>query len=413
MRRALIPGAVLTTVIVIGIVLRSRTAYHDWVFAIGFGGWAELSSTERNTRLAMGSQARLQEAVRTLHAYELRDSIAHDMRAHPLADTQSFRVLVTGGAATANDSVMFTRELERQWRQLNIQQSLLPVFAVIHIDSSRLTQQTAANEVTAYEAQGSDIAFAAPASNAETCLTVVRIVVPPMKSTGSIDPRRAALTAPLLGPCAYYAAFGRPGRGIEAWLTERDYDVARASWRQSDTLLSQRPDATHLYLHPLYQEMPPQRPTPAELKLALQRCVDGRPDACGSLVLDPALQVRSAGTIDGSTLPIGLLTNTIPDLMLYREGRIPVGDRFLAAVVANSTHQQFASLWKADEPVEVAFRNALGQPIGDWVRNWVHHTIGFTVRGTVVRPLTVLVSVALLLAGFWVASMVATGRVIR
>jgi len=155
-----------------------------------------------------------------------------------------------------------------------------------------------------------------------------------------------------LGPCAFYAAFGSPGRPVRRWLGERNFDLTLYPvWTPTD-----RPNSTERsrfgprgwWWDAVYRSPP-----------ATVGCLGGRPLACRAAVL------RDATNTDDS----------VPRVVMT-EGRwwlgqslIP-GERYLADVAAEVGPERFLRFWNSPLPVDTALTLALGEPIGDWTARW-------------------------------------------
>jgi hypothetical protein len=415
MKRAWILAPAVLVILFIGLLSMNRASDTGSHILFGFSAGTQSSASSLpvdSSEMLQNQRARLSQALRLLHALELRDSAVAVLRARQPADTQQFRVEVSGTEATSSDIETFTRLLEMQWDQLNLGQPIHPIVAVVRIDSVR---SDFSDDLDLSEAGGSDIAFGPPPPGTSgACLTVVRIALPPRQANVQTEIRARALSAPMLGLCAYYAAFGPPGRGVAAWLEARDYDVARASWTLDDRMPAQKLKASHYILHPLHRVAgEDEQLSTSPLAVALQRCTDGEASACRDLVLAPGLRPGTP-THDGSTLPSApAAAGTVEYFELTTESSRSVTDRFLAALVANDGRGRFERFWKSDADAPIAFERAMGQPLGDWVRTWVHHTIGNTVRGTRLPILTWLICLAILLAAGIAISSISEGRVVR
>lgn len=155
-----------------------------------------------------------------------------------------------------------------------------------------------------------------------------------------------------LGPCAFYAAFGSPGRPVRQWLAARNFSLALYPvWTSTD-----RPSgAERLRYGPrgwwwdgIYRSPP-----------ATVGCLGGRSPACRAAVL------RGAATSDDSVSRV-----VSPDDRWWVGQSLIPGERYLADVAAAIGRERFLRFWNSPLPVDTSLTLALGQPIGDWTVAW-------------------------------------------
>jgi hypothetical protein len=162
------------------------------------------------------------------------------------------------------------------------------------------------------------------------------------------DPQ--SLVRRALGPCAFYAAFGKPSPRLERWLSARRYDVALdATWDRRST----RPinesfmnfDALSRYRWMwrwLYQAPP-----------TTVGCIAGRARACA------AFMTASAGGTGPSTV---VATN------FERRGPpLPGATQLLSDALREFGSARFARFWTSDKRVDSAFAIAMDTALGDWM----------------------------------------------
>lgn len=214
------------------------------------------------------------------------------------------------------------------------------------------------------------------ATDGESCITIVLI------GRARREPDSDDL-AGILGPCAFYAAFGPPGPGVESWLRRRLYDVAlNAVWPA-------RADSNPGLMVP----------RKATRKEELEQWLDfGRSyrllDATGCSSGDQQLcarLVRAALKSRQSTVPDGLVLE-------YRDwGSItnlgPSGSVFLADLLAEQGREKFARFWRSPLEMEVAFKEAFGESTGDWTMRWMRYRYGVARRGPYIAPGSALLSI--------------------
>jgi hypothetical protein len=153
-----------------------------------------------------------------------------------------------------------------------------------------------------------------------------------------------------LGPCLYYAAFGRPGPAIKAWLTARAFTPAyTADWEAPPQTLGDLEDLDRASYQQLISGM----------SFDALACADGDLLRCRRALLEPlgegrAPPQRVAGFVRYS----------------YWAFNVPGENRFLANLVHEMGRERFARFWGSSAPVDSAFLQAFGQPIDGWTARW-------------------------------------------
>jgi hypothetical protein len=158
-----------------------------------------------------------------------------------------------------------------------------------------------------------------------------------------------------LGPCAFYAAYGTPGRSVESWLAARHWDVGL--YLGSHGIAGERFNSLDLmggpnspwYWDGVYS-FPP----------ATVACLAGRPTGCRAAVL--------AGAADEPTIPT-------PNVVLverrwWRVQHLLPGERYLGDVARAVGRDRFLSFWTSPLPVDTALAAALKRPVGEWTADW-------------------------------------------
>ena len=216
-------------------------------------------------------------------------------------------------------------------------------------------------------------------------------------TTGRVDAVDAAtrLPAGLLGPCAWMAAYGEPGPGVEAWLADAGYGFL-AGRESSDAV---RRDARGVsqeepgLLGDRFGARPASRIQIAEV----QGCLGGDRRACRAAVVErfPATDDDMAAVITGTPL-----VHTWRSLgASIRFG--PLGEHLVADLEAEQGPEAFARFWTSDRPMPEAFEAAFGEPLGAWVERWALRTWEPLAAGPMPRSRELLA--ALLWAGLAVA----------
>jgi len=158
-----------------------------------------------------------------------------------------------------------------------------------------------------------------------------------------------------LGPCAFYAAYGTPGRPVQGWLAARNWDVGL--YLGSHGIAGERFSSLDLLGNPRFSgfwdavyALPP----------ATVACLAGRWSGCSAAVL--------AGAADEATIPI-------PNVILverrwWRVQRLLPGERYLGDVARTVGRDGFQSFWSSGQPVDTALALALKRPVGEWTADW-------------------------------------------
>ncbi len=157
-----------------------------------------------------------------------------------------------------------------------------------------------------------------------------------------------------LGPCAFYARFGRPGREIGRWLGARGFDLALQPWWNGDPRegphrrLYDALDArqNRWFLLEVYR-FPPDAIA----------CLGGREAGCRAAVL------AGAGGVNAEPQ---LVTNEFR----WDRQRLLAGDHYLADVAREVGAERFQSFWNSERSVDTALAAALRKPVGKWTAQW-------------------------------------------
>ena len=217
----------------------------------------------------------------------------------------------------------------------------------------------------------------------------------------------------LIGPCAYYAAFGMPGARVDDWFVLRGFAfVGNGSWRQTTQPLDLSAGA-------YYPDVAPWRIMPAggtslpylfELSTGGVRCSTGDLDACAHAVLTRS---RAPGRLWNGNV----LYQAYPELSAeggyWYEVR-PFGHRestLLAAMVRSLGRERFARFWTSNETVSKAFEDAAGEPLDQWASHWLAMQYGpVPPRGAGVAASGWLLSGVLIISALLLAARVSRNR---
>ena len=200
-----------------------------------------------------------------------------------------------------------------------------------------------------------------------------------------------------LGPCAYYAAFGAPGRSIARWMGDRRFDLALYPWWDrpethglpNQLITSLDPRENHWFWLDVYH-----------YPVSTVACLGGRADACRSAVL-----ARS----DASEPPPRLVW----PFRWWQGQRLAGGDRYFADAVRAIGRDRFHRFWNSEDPVDTALTTALRRPIGEWTREWQAQLVPPVRLGPASRPSDTLLSLMLAAAALGFVAVTVARREVR
>ena len=198
-----------------------------------------------------------------------------------------------------------------------------------------------------------------------------------------------------LGPCAFFARWGVPGKPVRLWMARRHYDLAAVpSWgrewsNQPEWLSVRLPNRQGWWWQSIYAH-----------SIAAIGCLAGRVPSCRVAVLSNA-----GGSFDDS-LP-RLLTD---DRRWWRDERLIQGSQYLGDVAREVGYDRFLGFWNSTEPVDTALAAALKAPVGEWTERWERRFVPRLPLGAA-APLSAAV-LGILLGGAAVA-LVARGAMRR
>ena len=159
-----------------------------------------------------------------------------------------------------------------------------------------------------------------------------------------------------IGPCAFYGAYGIPGREIGRWMNGQGFQFAMfPEW------WSKEPVGTFFYWD---RNLPPSRQptnwwvyTYSTLPWNGVACYAGRRAQCGANVFDSAAVADSQPSTWNAS-------------EWWREQPFLQGVRFLSDVSRSVGTERFSEFWSADVPMDSAFRRATGRTLADWTADW-------------------------------------------
>ena len=312
------------------------------------GEWQEYPTREARLAKRLGDDY-LREAARA-HALSLRDSLMRVLAVHP---TRSGAV-----------STLTTPRFDRTARF--IVRSALPPVPALSPD---------VKTVLALEPSGSSLGgwytYLPTATDGRTCIAS-RSFEPSNQRLAVHFPSRA------LGPCAFFAAFGLPGREIQSWLAGHGYEFAwDPDWtRPIHSDFSEEQTTIGLWVESLVDRM-----TRSSAHYSSQTawfywhsfsesgCSAGRVDACRRFFFtEPSAPSFSPGVVQ------------------FRGFYYSTQEALLATLVREQGVDRFARFWRSPLPPEQAFNSAFTVPFAQWAPAWAKGAIGPVHADDVTRP---------------------------
>jgi hypothetical protein len=157
----------------------------------------------------------------------------------------------------------------------------------------------------------------------------------------------------VLGPCAFYAAYGTPSPTVRSWLTAHSWDLGLSldpgAIGRGNSLFSLGNARYSWYWEAIYSLSP--------VTIA---CAAGRPEGCRAAVL--------SGASDEPFVPFPDIVRVEP--RWYHIPRLVEGQRFLGDVAREIGRERFLSFWTSTQPVDKALAAALKRPVGEWTADW-------------------------------------------
>jgi hypothetical protein len=208
----------------------------------------------------------------------------------------------------------------------------------------------------------------------------------------------------VLGPCAFYAAFGLPGDSIRQWLRTRGAVLAfGGSWTQHSGFQKTEPDA---YYHP-----PVYYPGPPSVFYTLSgravSCVVGNTADCEAVLTDRMAtpMPMAVGSALRPGIRLGPIDRTAGADFRGRETEI------LSDMVRSLGHERFQRFWTSNEPLPTAFQSASGMPLGEWVSVWGGERVDRIEHGPVPRAMSVVSAIVIMVACILWVVLASTRRV--
>ena len=273
-------------------------------------------------------------------------------------------------------------DLDTVWHRLGLSETKISVGVVI--DLAGVASRTA----VPFEEQWVATYLLPDSTDRTVCL--VRISARAYWQHALFGPRSPAVTEQTrewlrsnLGPCAFFAAFGAPGRGVRRWLDRRRFDLALVpGW---DEGIRPKPNQWPYFLpggdRGIWWEYIYHQATPAVA------CMAGRSGGCRDAVL-------AGATAEAE----GALRFLQTDRDFWRRQRLIGSAHYLSDIVSEIGRARFLEFWNSSLPVDTALARALRRPVGEWTISWQRRFAPRVSLGPS-APLTASLLAVLLAAG--------------
>lgn len=181
----------------------------------------------------------------------------------------------------------------------------------------------------------------------------------------------------MLGPCAFYARYGAPGPGVNAWLRSGGAEFADAPVDYVADEVRVRRTRKIFGMRSMHYGR----------SLLAESCLSGRDSACSQAVMQD--QKR------GWWSKVEALQEA-PTTFLRYHYPLEVFGKADNTMVANLEKEfgadKFEKFWRSDKPVDQAFNAAFGVSLDAWVRTWGRARYGTEPSGPRMDFATLLLS---------------------
>ena len=324
------------------------------------------------------------DATMELRLLAYRDRLGPELERRRALEVAGPAVIVEWPDAPESLRAYVAAALDTAWTRLGLGVSKISVGVVYTAGTPKATA------VEPSQPQGSTTYLLPDSTDRNTCLVFLRgfywsrrLLAEPQPVR---DQRFEAFLQNELGPCAFYAAFGAPGRDIRRWLGARRFDLALYPlWAQAPKNESQNllPDRSQPWF---WMQVYSYHPNAIA-------CLAGRSEACRTAVL------TGAGTTDP---PPPIVTT---DRWWWHQALVG-GDRYLADAVRTIGRERFRRFWSSELAVDTALAAAFRMPVGEWTQRWQASLVPPFRLGPAVPPGSILLG--LLLAAVALVSVVRT-----
>jgi hypothetical protein len=292
---------------------------------------------------------RVAEAERRLADYRRR--LEPDLAVHATHGGAALLVIGPDKSLDA-DRARYRALLDTVWHSLGLGVTKVTVGVVVDLgDDSERSGRTPPLK------RGVTLTLLPDSTDRTTCLAVLSPALGFSRAIGATSgagqTRAREWIATGLGPCAFYAAHGAPGRPVRRWLGHHHFDLAERPPIPGDSATPRNPvyePASRRWLYNWVYNWSP----------AAVGCVGGRPDDCRTAVL------AGADEQEVDVTPPRLVQRRTR----WRERTMIEAGRFLADVAHEAGPVRFQRFWISTQPVEAALETALRSPVGEWTERW-------------------------------------------
>jgi hypothetical protein len=229
-----------------------------------------------------------------------------------------------------------------------------------------------------------EVHFELPEQAGDRCRVYVRTGYPQGRLGYSLA--RGDAEQQLLGPCGFYAAFGRPGPLVHEWLVQGAWQYTlNGSWTVAPAPLQYSRYTLDIYkgLSPALDQLDPRSGGPACMKGDLATCE------------------RIAATFypSGSRMPVASPQTgiTLGYPRYIRGGLGGLSVEMLSDAVLHLGRDRFRQFWTSPDPVRVAWEKASGESWGAFIRQWMISRYGNLDAGPRMSGFAMISSVILVL----------------
>jgi hypothetical protein len=253
------------------------------------------------------------------------------------------------------------------------------------IDVFAVSDQVAAvRGVGRYPLSGIEVRYEMPAAPGQRRRVYMRTGTP---RPGEIERtmRSQSAAEQLLGPCAFFAAFGEPGPRVRQWLTAGGWGYATAgSWTSTPV-----PSRWILDNDPNVFAGPRLVLWYFSVESGGPACIVGDLKACEAIAVAPHSRVRSRA-IGDMTAGLQLGGNRY-----FPMGLGAFGGEFLSDLVRERGRERFKAFWTSADSVPAAYAAVTGKPWAQQIHEWMVSKYGVIKPGPRVTNFALMMSVVL------------------
>lgn len=284
----------------------------------------------------------------TIRLARARQQLAPELQRRRAADSATLAVVFQG--AFSDSAEQWLRgALYEAWRALGLGTTKIGVGVVISLEDMQPATAQRPRPTVPYSAW-----YLLPDStDRHTCVAIAA----PGRQSGLAqrpggDQRQTLFwLRRVLGPCAFYASFGKPSPVIARWLSARRYDLAAdALWDGTQHRgperwwIAEMGSTNRRWMWQWLYALPP----------TIAGCAGGRVASCRAYALAGAESERAPRTV-------------ITSIFEWRAPPLPGATELLSDAVREFGRARFARFWTTDLPVDSAFHVAMDTTLGDWV----------------------------------------------